>query len=40
MCSSDLWSNVCLVVRELLAGATVDECMARFDQLQEESLEK
>lgn len=34
------WSNVCLVVRELLAGATVDECMARFDQLQEESLEK
>ena len=34
------WSNVCLVVRELLAGATVDECMTRFDQLQEESLEK
>ena len=34
------WGNICLVVRELLNGATVDECMAEFDRLQEESLER
>ena len=34
------WGNICLVVRELLNGATVDECMAEFDRLQEESLKK
>lgn len=34
------WGNTCLVVRELLNGATVDECMAEFDRLQEETLEK
>lgn len=33
------WGNTCLVVRELLNGATVDECMAEFDRLQEETLE-
>lgn len=32
------WGNTCLVVRELLNGATVDECMAEFDRLQEESI--
>lgn len=32
------WGNTCLVVRELLNGATVDECMAEFDRLQEETL--
>ncbi len=32
------WGNICLIVRELLNGATVDECMAEFDRLQEESL--
>lgn len=32
------WGNTCLIVRELLNGASVDECMARFDKLQEESL--
>lgn len=32
------WGNICLVVRDLLNGASVDECMAQFDQLQEESL--
>lgn len=32
------WGNTCLIVRELLSGATVDECMAEFDRLQEESL--
>ncbi len=34
------WGNTCLIVRELMEGATVDECMARFDELQEESLKK
>ncbi len=32
------WGNTCLIVRELLNGATVEECMQRFDRLQEESL--
>ena len=32
------WGSVCLIVRDLLAGAAVDECMAAFDRLQEESL--
>lgn len=32
------WGNTCLIVRELLNGATVEECMAMFDKLQEESL--
>lgn len=32
------WGNTCLIVRELLNGATVDECMAEFDRLQEEAL--
>lgn len=34
------WGNTCLIVRELLNGSTVDECMAEFDRLQEESLKK
>lgn len=34
------WGNTCLIVRRLLNGATVDECMAEFDRLQEETLEK
>ncbi|MEY8515642.1 extracellular solute-binding protein [Lachnospiraceae bacterium 29-84] len=34
------WGNTCLIVRELLSGATVDECMASFDKLQEEALAK
>lgn len=32
------WGNTCLIVRELLNGASVDVCMAKFDKLQEESL--
>ena len=32
------WGNTCLIVRQLLAGATVDECMAEFDRLQAETL--
>lgn len=34
------WGNTCTIVRKLLSGASVDECMAEFDRLQEESLEK
>lgn len=34
------WGNVCLLVRELLGGATVDQCMEQLDTLQEESLER
>ncbi len=34
------WGNTCLIVRDLLHGATVEECMAEFDRLQEESLGK
>lgn len=34
------WGNTCLIVRELLNGAAVDECMAQFDKLQQEALEK
>ena len=34
------WGNTCLIVRKLLNGATVDECMAEFDRLQEETLGK
>ncbi|MCI8551626.1 MAG: hypothetical protein HFF56_01325, partial [Lawsonibacter sp.] len=29
------WGNTCLIVRQLLSGATVDECMAAFDELQD-----
>lgn len=29
------WGNVCLIVRDLLGGASVDECMAKLDGLQE-----
>ncbi len=34
------WGNTCLIVRELMNGATVEECMAEFDRLQEETLER
>lgn len=33
------WGNMCLIVRDLLGGASVDTCMAAFDRLQEESLQ-
>lgn len=32
------WGNVCLIVRDLLAGASVDECMEKIDALQNEAL--
>ena len=34
------WGNTCLIVRDLLGGATVEECMAAFDKLQDETLGK
>ncbi len=34
------WGNTCLIVRDLLNGATVDACMEKFDRLQEAALEK
>ncbi len=34
------WGNTCQVVRMLLNGATVDECMDEFDRLQEEAIKK
>ena len=34
------WGNICIVVRNLLNGATVDACMAEIDRLQEESMNK
>lgn len=33
------WGNTCLIVRDLLAGASIDDCMASFDHLQDESLQ-
>ena len=30
----ELWGNTCEVVRDLLGGQSVDECMATIDQLQ------
>ena len=33
--SVEQWGNTCLIVRQLLGGASVDECMAAFDQLQD-----
>lgn len=32
------WGNTCQIVRKLLGGAIVDECMEAFDKLQEETL--
>ena len=34
------WGNVCLIVRDLLAGASVDECMAKLDALQDAALQR
>ena len=31
------WGNVCLLVRDLLEGATVEECMEKLDRLQAEA---
>ncbi len=34
------WGNTCMIVRKLLGGASVEECMAELDRLQEEALQK
>ncbi len=34
------WGNTCLIVRDLLNGASVDECMTAFDELQNAALER
>lgn len=34
------WGNTCLIVRDLMKGSSVDECMAAFDKLQDEALTK
>ena len=34
------WGNTCLIVRDLLKGASVDECMEKFDKLQEEKIKE
>ncbi len=34
------WGNTCIIVRKLLNGATVEECMDEFDKLQKEALRK
>lgn len=33
----ELWGNTCTVVQHLLAGSSVDDCMAEIDQLQSEA---
>jgi len=38
--SVEQWGNTCLIVRELLEGASVDECMAAFDALQDAALSR
>ncbi len=32
------WGNICNIVRDLLKGSSVEECMKKFDKLQEDSL--
>ncbi|NDO47282.1 extracellular solute-binding protein [Clostridium sp. MD294] len=34
------WGNTCIIVRNLLNGATVEECMEEFDKLQQQALKK
>ena len=33
------WGNTCVIVRSLLKGASVDDCMEAFDELQAETLQ-
>ncbi|MCI9513878.1 MAG: extracellular solute-binding protein [Oscillospiraceae bacterium] len=32
------WGNTCLIVRQLLGGASVEACMEEFDRLQDEAI--
>lgn len=34
------WGNMCTIVRNMLNGATVEECLAELDRLQEASLQE
>lgn len=34
------WGNICNIVRDLLKGSSVEECMKKFDKLQNDSLAK
>lgn len=34
------WGNICNIVRDLLKGSSVEECMKKFDELQKASLAK
>ena len=34
------WGNICNIVRDLLKGSSVEECMKKFDKLQNASLAK
>ena len=34
------WGNTCLIVRRLLGGASVEECMTAFDELQDAALNR
>ncbi|MDE6456676.1 MAG: extracellular solute-binding protein, partial [Dysosmobacter sp.] len=36
--SVEQWGNTCLIVRDLLGGSSVEECMAAFDALQDAAL--
>lgn len=36
----ELWGNTCVIVQHLMAGATVEECLAEFDALQDAALQK
>lgn len=34
------WGNTCIIVRNLLNGASVEECMEEFDKLQQQALKR
>ena len=34
----ELWGNTCVIVQHLMAGATVEECLAEFDALQDAAV--
>lgn len=34
----EMWGNTCTIVQHLMAGASVEECLAEFDALQQEAV--
>lgn len=36
----ELWGNTCVIVQHLMAGATVEECLAEFDALQDAAVQQ